>query len=496
MSAKMSHSKRRAPVRPDRLNSTRRSFFSSVGSGLHGAALVYLLGQDLVSPSVALAGSSERRVYDLQERNPHFEPKAKSVIHFFMNGGPSQVDLFDPKPALLKYAGQPPGRDIANDIEFINEAGGFMPSPYKFAKHGQSGIELSEILPHLSEHVDDIALIRSMFTTHFNHEPAIFIMQGGRQLTDRPSIGSWIVYGLGSENQNLPAYVVLDDPKGLPINHVQNWQSGWLPPVYQGTRVRSEGSPLLHLKAEPEYPAAVLDVARTLLSRMDHDHLLQRPGQPELEARITNYELAARMQLTASDALDVSQEDEATKEMYGLNDEQTASYGKRCLMARRLVERGVRLVQIYIEAQIWDTHFELEKELGYACGKTDKPIAALIKDLKRTGLFDSTLLVWGGEFGRLPISQTRDMGVAGRDHGPTGFTVWLAGAGVKGGTVFGATDEIGYKAVENRVSVHDLHATILNQLGLNHRDLVFSHDGRDERLTDEFPSRVVKEILA
>lgn len=485
----------RTGVQPGPMNPTRRRFFSRVGDGLHGAALAYLLGRDLVSPSAALAASGERRVYDLKERSPHFEPKAKSVIQFFMNGGPSQVDLFDPKPALQKYAGQAPGRDLANDIEFINEAGGFMPSPFKFAKHGESGLEISEMLPHLSEHTDDIALIRSMFSTHFNHEPAIFIMQGGRQFTDRPAIGSWIVYGLGSENQNLPAYVVLDDPKGLPINHVQNWQSGWLPPVYQGTRVRSEGSPLLNLKAEPEYPAAVLDLARSLLSRMDRAHRSERPGQPQLEARITNYELAARMQLSASDALDVSQESEATHEMYGLNDERTASYGKRCLMARRLVERGVRLIQIYIEAQIWDTHFDLEKELSYACGKTDKPIAALIKDLKRSGLFDSTLLVWGGEFGRLPLSQTRDMGVAGRDHGPTGFTVWLAGAGVKGGTAFGATDEIGYKAVENRVSVNDLHATILNQVGINHRDLVFSHDGRNERLTDEFPARVVKEIL-
>ena len=492
----MTRNERRATGQDRLTRSTRRCFFSRVGDGLHGAALAYLLGQDLASPRVALAESNVRRAYDLKERKPHFEAKAKSVIQFFMNGGPSQVDLFDPKPALEKYAGQAPGRDLANDIEFINEAGGFMPSPYKFAKHGQSGIEVSEILPHLSEHVDDIALIRSMFTTHFNHEPAIFIMQGGRQFTDRPSLGSWIIYGLGSENQNLPAYVVLDDPKGLPINHIQNWQSGWLPPVYQGTRVRSEGSPLLNLKAEPEYPAAVLDLARSLLSRMDHAHRRQRPGQPELEARITNYELAARMQLSASDALDVSQEDEATREMYGLNDERTASYGKRCLMARRLVERGVRLVQVYIEGQIWDTHFELKKELGYACGKTDKPISALIKDLKRTGLFDSTLLVWGGEFGRLPLSQTRDMGVAGRDHGPTGFSVWLAGAGVKGGTVYGATDEIGWNAVENRVSVHDLHATILDQIGLNHRDLVFSRDGRDERLTDEFPARVVSEILA
>ncbi len=476
-------------------NPSRRDFFSRVGDGLHGAALASLLGSDFLSPQAAVASTAGRRAYDLKERQPHFEPKAKSVIQFFMNGGPSQVDLFDPKPALAKYEGQPPGRDLANDIEFINEAGGFMPSPYRFAKQGQSGVEISEILPHLSEHVDDIALVRSMFTTHFNHEPAIFIMQGGRQFSDRPTVGSWIVYGLGSENQNLPAYVVLDDPKGLPVNHLQNWQSGWLPPVYQGTRVRSEGSPLLNLKAKQEYPAPVLDLARSLLARMDRAHRDRRPGQPELEARLMNYELAARMQLTASDALDVMQESEATREMYGLNNEQTASYGKRCLMARRLVERGVRLIQIYIEGQIWDNHSDLDKSLRYACGKTDQPIAALIKDLKRKGLFDQTLLVWGGEFGRLPLAQSREVGVAGRDHGPTGFTVWLAGAGVKGGVVHGATDEIGYKAVENRVSVHDLHATILHQIGMNHRDLVYSHDGRSERLTDEFPARVVTEIL-
>lgn len=480
---------------PVRGRSSRRDFFARVGDGLHGAALATLFGKDLLSPRAATAATGTRRVYDLAVREPHFEPKAKSVIQFFMNGGPSQVDLFDPKPALAKYEGQPPGRDLANDIEFINEAGGFMPSPYRFAKHGQSGMEVSEILPHLSERVDDIAFIRSMYTTHFNHEPAIFIMQGGRQFSNRPTIGSWIVYGLGSENQNLPAYVVLDDPKGLPVNHLQNWQSGWLPPVYQGTRVRSEGAPLLNLNPAEEYPAPVLDLARSLLARMDRNHRDARPAQPELEARLMNYELAARMQMEASDALDVSQESESTRDMYGLNDERTASYGKRCLMARRLVERGVRLVQIYIEGQIWDNHSDLDKSLRYACGKTDQPISALIRDLKRTGLFDQTLLVWGGEFGRLPLAQSRESGVAGRDHGPTGFTAWLAGAGVKGGTIHGATDEIGYRAVENRVSVHDLHATILHQLGMNHRELVYSHDGRDERLTDEFPARVVSEVL-
>ncbi len=475
---------------------TRRDFFSRVGDGLHGAALASLLGHDLLIPGPATAATGRQGVHDLAVRHPHFEPKAKSVIQFFMNGGPSQVDLFDPKPALAKYEGQPPGRDLANDIEFINEAGGFMPSPYRFSKHGQSGIEVSEILPHMARQVDDIAFIRSMFTTHFNHEPAIFIMQGGRQFSSRPALGSWIVYALGSENQNLPAYVVLDDPKGLPVNHIQNWQAGWLPPVYQGTRVRSEGSPVLNLQPEDEYPPPVLDLARSLLARMDSRHRDRRPGQPELAARLMNYELAARMQLAATDALDVMQESAETRTMYGLDDERTASYGKRCLMARRLVERGVRLVQIYIEGQIWDNHSDLDESLRYACGKTDQPIAALIRDLKRTGLFDQTLLVWGGEFGRLPLAQSRDAGVAGRDHGPTGFTVWLAGAGIKGGSVHGTTDEIGYKAVEDRVSVHDLHATILHQIGLNHRELVYTHDGRNERLTDEFPARVVSEILS
>ena len=476
----------------------RRSFFSRIGDGLYGAGLAYLLGQDFFPGKLALGSSTSFQPSDLKKRDSHFEPKARSIIHFFMNGGPSQVDLFDPKPALKKYAGQPPGRDLANDIEFINQAGSFMPSPLKFTQHGQSGIPISEALPYLSKQVDDIALIRSMYTTHFNHEPAIFLMQGGRQFSNRPAIGSWVVYGLGTENQNLPAYVVLDDPKGLPVNHIQNWQSGWLPPIFQGTRIRSEGSPLLNLKPEEEYPDKVVQLARSLLARMDKHHQDKRPGNPQLDARILNYELAARMQLSASDALDIRQEREVTREMYGLNNEVTSSYGRRCLMARRLVERGVRMVQIYLDGQIWDNHTSLEKNLRSACGRTDQPIAALIRDLKQRGLFDSTLLVWGGEFGRLPLSQIADGATAkqaGRDHGPTGFTVWLAGAGIKGGTIYGSTDEIGYKSVENRVSVHDLHATILHQLGINHRELIFSHDGRNERLTDEFPAHIINEIL-
>ena len=473
----------------------RRTFFSRVGDGLHGAALAWLLGRDLVSAKPAPDGG-RNRIYDLRPRQPHFEPKATSVIQFFMNGGPSQVDLFDPKPALERYAGKPPGRDLASTIEFINEAGGFMPSPFKFKRRGQSGLQMSNMMPHLAEQVDDIAVIRSMFTTHFNHEPSIFLMHSGRPFSNRPSLGSWVVYGLGSENQNLPAYVVLDDPKGLPVNGIANWQSAWLPPVYQGTRFRAEGPPVLNLDPRPEWPASLAKAQRSLLQDLDRAHRRERPHEPYLEGRIASYELAARMQLAASDALDLSRESERTREMYGLNREETASYGRRCLMARRLVERGVRFVQLYIESQIWDAHSNLDKMLRYSCGKTDQPVAALLTDLKQRGLLDSTLVVWGGEFGRLPLSQTMASGVAGRDHGPSGFSVWMAGGGVKGGTTYGATDEFGHKAVENRVSVHDFHATILHQLGMSFRDLAYERHGLHERLTDQFPARVVTEVLA
>ena len=323
--------------------------------------------------------------------------------------------------------------------------------------------------------MDDIALIRSMYTETPNHEPALFMMQSGRIIMGRPSLGAWITYGLGTENQNLPAYVVLDDPKGLPINGIQNWQSAWLPPLYQGTRFRSEGPPVLNLEPRPEWPEPALEAQRSLLRRLNEAHRQRHPYEPDLDGRISSYELAARMQMSVGETLDLSQESEKTKEMYGLNEELTASYGKRCLMARRLVERGVRFIQIYIEQQIWDAHTELDKSLRYSCGKTDKPTAALLKDLKQRGLLDSTLVIWCGEFGRLPLGQA-GMGNKdnlGRDHGPSGFSVWMAGGGIKGGTAYGATDELGHKAVENQVSVHDFHATILHLLGMNFRDLVF-----------------------
>lgn len=477
---------------------SRRDFFSRLASGVHGAALAWLFGRDLFDASPLQASPEEAlRAHDLKPRPPNFPGKAKAVIHLFMNGGPSQVDLFDPKPALQKFAGAAAPRDILNQIEFTNEVGGLLPSPFKFLRGGRCGMEISELLPHLAQRADDIALIRSMHGEHFNHEPALYLMHSGRTLPGRPSLGAWVTYGLGSENQNLPGYVVLDDPKGLPINGIQNWQSGWLPPVYQATRFRSEGPPVLNLTPSEELPNALLEAERRLLRRLDVSHRKSRPSQPDLDARISAYELAARMQLAASDALDLSQESEQTRQMYGLDQEQTASYGKRCLMARRLVERGVRFVQIFIESQIWDSHSNLAESLRYACGKTDKPAAALLADLKQRGLLDSTLVIWGGEFGRMPLSQTRgDPNMAGRDHGPNGFSLWMAGGGIKGGVTYGSTDDIGHKAAENRVSVHDFHATMLHLLGMNFRDLVHERHGLKERLTDQFPARVVTEILA
>ena len=474
-------------------NPSRRHFFSRLSDGVHGAALASLLGRDILSA----ANDTAPRVYDLKPRQPHMTPKAKAVIQLFQNGGPSQVDTFDPKPMLTKFAGTAPSRDIVNQIEFADQVGSMLPSPFKFAKHGKCGMEVSEVFPHLADCVDDITLIRSMFGEHFNHEPSLYLMHTGRTLPGRPSLGSWVVYGLGSENQNLPAYVVLDDPKKLPVNGIQNWQAGYLPPIYQGTRFRSEGPPLLNLKPPEELPSPLVEAQRDLLHRLDQSHRDRHAGYGDLDARISSYELAARMQLTATDALDLSQETEKTKDMYGLNEERTANYGKRCLIARRLVERGVRYVQLFIEFQIWDAHSDLEDSLRFSCGKTDKPTAALLKDLKQRGLLDSTLVLWGGEFGRMPISQTRQgTGSAGRDHGPAGFSMWMAGGGAKGGTIHGATDDLGHKAIENRVSVHDFHATMLHLLGLNYRDLVFERQGLKERITDQTPARVVSEILA
>jgi hypothetical protein len=470
-----------------------------MSGGIFGAALTYLLGQDFPGGAdLSAAETTGKTPADLKPRKPHFPPKATSVIHLFMNGGPSQMDLFDPKPMLARHHGKPYFDKIAGEVEFIKDAGALMRSPFKFARHGKCGAWVSEVMPHLAGVVDDIAFIRSMYTTNLTHEPAIYLVQSGKMGPGRPVLGSWVVYGLGSENQNLPAYVVLDDPLGLPINGVENWQAGFLPPVFQGTRFRSTGSPVLNLRPEVDQPADVVRAERDLLGLLDRLHQRKRPGQPQLAARIASYELAARMQLAATDALDISREPRAIQEMYGVGRQPTDSYGRRCLIARRLVERGVRFVQLYINAQIWDTHTALATDLKAACDRTDRPVAALLRDLKQRGLFDSTLVVWGGEFGRLPIAQLppdKNERKAGRDHNKNAFCTWMAGAGIKGGTTYGATDELGLAAVEKRVSVPDWHATILHLLGLHHDRLFVEQNGLREKLTGVNEARVVKGIL-
>jgi hypothetical protein len=480
---------------------TRRGFFERVAGGIPGAALATLLSRDLFGGSGLLAAEAGigESLPDLRPRRAHFQPRAKAVIHLFMNGGPSPMDLFDPKPMLDKHHGQPLFDRIAGEVENTKDAGSLMRSPFKFARHGASGTWVSNALPHLARQVDDIALVRSLFTTNLTHEPAIYLIQSGKMGPGRPSVGSWVVFGLGSENQNLPAYVVLDDPLGLPINGVENWQSGFLSPVYQGTRFRASGSPVLNLRPDVESPSDVDRLERDLLARLDRIHKAKRPAQPNLGARIASYELAARMQLAASDALDLTQESAETQALYGIGRASTDSYGRRCLIARRLVERGVRFVQLYINGQIWDNHTSLASGLKTACERTDLPTAGLLQDLKRRGLLDETLVVWGGEFGRLPIAQLpadRDESKAGRDHNKNAFCGWMAGAGVKGGTTHGATDEIGLAAVEDRGSVPDRHATILHLLGLHHDELFVEYNGLKEKLTSVFEARVVKEILA
>jgi len=465
-----------------------------------GAALEHLATRGAMGAARGSASDSQdKEARSLAARRPHFPARANSVIHLFMNGGPSQMDLFDPKPALDKHHGKTHFEKIAAEVENPQSAGALMRSPFRFSRHGKSGMWVSEAMPHLAKRVDDLALIRSMHTTNLTHEPAIYIIQTGKMGPGRPTLGSWVVYGLGSECENLPAYVVLDDPLGLPINGVDNWQSGFLPPLYQGTRFRSQGTPVLNLKPENGPPESVSRLQADLRNQLDRLHRANRPHQPLLDARMASYELAARMQIAASDALDLTRESQKTLEEYGIGKEPTHSYGRRCLIARRLVERGVRFVQLYINAQIWDNHTALAADMKSACDRTDQPIAALLADLKQRGLLETTLVIWGGEFGRLPIAQLppdKDEKKAGRDHNKNAFATWMAGAGIRGGTTHGATDELGFASVENRVSVADWHATILHLLGLRHDQLFVMDNGLRERLTGVEEPKLIKGILA
>lgn len=476
----------------DGWNLSRRDALSRLGSGFGGLALASLLG-DARRSEAAAPGSA----YNLLPRPPHHAPKARAVIQLFMHGGPSQVDLLDPKPELSRLDGQSPPAEVADDE---NRTTYLLGSPFKFSRHGESGLEFSEVLPGIARHADDIAVIRSMFTEHRNHEQAIWMANTGLTVSGRPNIGSWVAYGLGAENQNLPAYVALPEPKGLPVDGARNWSSGWLPPVYQGTAIRSEGMPVLHLQPKTARPADIDQARLDLLRQLNDRHRQSRPGELELDARISSFELAARMQLTATDALDITQETPATQQLYGLDQDKTRAYGKRCLMARRLVERGVRFVQIFMAGQPWDTHANNTAGIRSCCEQTDGPVAGLLTDLKQRGLLDSTLILWGGEFGRTPGAEQRSdnktRGSEGRDHHPYGFSVWLAGGGIRGGQAYGATDDFGYRAIANRTQTSDLHATMLHLLGLDHQTLTFAHNSRDERLTDVYDARVIQELLA
>ena len=468
-------------------HASRRQLFSKFSTGVVAAAL-----QTLLPATRAEDASSTRRVHDQSPRKSHFSPRATSVIHLFMNGGPSQMDLLDPKPELDRSHGRSYFDRIAGEVENPGAAGALMRSPFRFARYGQSGTWVSSVMPHLATCVDDIAVVKSLHTINLTHEPALFHFHSGNTLPGLPTLGAWVTYGLGSENQNLPAYVVLDDPGGLPINRSQNWQSGFLPPVYQGTRFRSTGQPVLDLKPEFDEPGSVTKLERGLIGALDSLHERRRAGNPELSARIASYELAARMQLAASDALDLARESPKTHAAYGIGSGTADSYGRRCLIARRLVERGVRFVQIFLDAQPWDNHTGLKKGLENCCARTDQPVAALLQDLKQRGLLDTTLVMWGGEFGRLPIAQSAD----GRDHNKNAMVGWMAGGGVKGGVSYGETDEIGFAAAENKVSVTDWHATMLHLLGLDYDRLTYYRNGLAEKLTGVNEARVVREIIA
>jgi len=415
------------------------------------------------------------------------------MIWLFMHGGPSHVDLFDPKPDLIKYNGQPLPESFGPVMTRRKVAQNPLLTPVvPFHQHGDSGLEVSEFLPHIAGQADKLCVIRSCHGDSVNHPQSVYQMNTGSILMGKPSVGSWVAYGLGTENRNMPAFVVLPDPGGGLKGGPPAWGSGFLPATFQGTTMRPGKNPILDLRPQPAIAdfqqRATLDLVRTLNAR----HLAERDFDGELSARVDAYELAFRMQAAAPELVDLGGETRETLELYGIGEKETDEFGTRCLLARRMIERGVRFVQLYAgDTNGWDAHDDVLKNHGGLCRRTDKPVAGLLADLRRRGLLDDTLVVWGGEFGRMPMSEQGK----GRDHNPWGYSVWLAGAGVKGGMAYGATDAVGLRAVENKVHVHDLHATLLHLLGLDHELLTYFHNGRNERLTD-VAGRVVTEILA
>ena len=483
-----------APRLQDRLL-TRREALNRGGMGFGALALSGLMSEaGLLNPARAAAAGSGDGGSPLAPKAPPLAAKAKRVVHLFMNGGPSHVDTFDPKPMLSKYHGKP----IPSNRPTERKTGAAFQSPFSFKKYGKSGLEVSEVFSHVGELADDLCVVRSMHADVPNHEPSLLLMNCGDARQVRPSLGSWVLYGLGTENQNLPGFITMC-PNGYPIQESQNWQSGFLPGIFQGTYIDTQHTNIEKLIANIKNPSAGTRAQRDqldLLAELNREHLEKRQRESELESRIQSFELAFRMQSQAGDAFDVSREPAHVREAYG-----PGVQARQLLITRRLLERGVRFVQLWHgEGQPWDSHDDIEKEhrrLGKEC---DQAIAAFLKDLKRLGMLDETLVIWGGEFGRTPTVELPTPGanagkMNGRDHNHYGFTMWMAGGGVKAGHVHGATDEFGFAAVEDRVHVHDLHATILHLLGFNHETFTYRHAGRDFRLTDT-EGKVVKGLLA
>jgi hypothetical protein len=465
--------------------SSRRDFLFQAGCGFGGLALNYMLARDQ-----ALAATSEKLSNPLSPRPPHHAAKTKSIIWLFMEGGPSHLDLFDPKPALQRLAGQPMPASFGPVITAMGTASNsLMPSQRTWKQHGQSGIWVSDWYPNIAEHVDDLAVIRSCWADGLNHVGSVCQMNTGSILAGRPSLGAWTTYGLGSANENLPTFVILTDSAEV-VGGPKNWSSGFLPATYQGTLFRNDSTPIFHLAPPSSVSEKQQRSKLDLLRELNRYYSADKPDDTELEARLNSYELAYRMQTSAPEAVNLTAESESTRKLYGLDEPITAKFGANCLLARRLVERGVTFVQLYCgSGSGWDAHSDIEGNHSKWCKVSDRPIAGLLTDLKSRGLLESTLVVWGGEFGRTPFNEKG----TGRDHNPWGFTLWMAGGGVKGGQVIGTTDEIGLRAIDRRAHVHDIHASILDLMGLNHTELTYFHNGRFERPTIN-AGEVIREV--